>query len=138
MQSMNSCEAITFCATEMIHFLYFLFTHVTILCALVSYMEFNFILISSHVTSDRTRGIGFKLCQGRLSWMLGNTTSQRVIRHWHRLPSKVVVSPTLEVFKELLDVVLRVMVQWEILVIGGQLDWMILEIFSNLGHSMIL
>jgi len=65
MQSMNSCEAITFCATEMIHFLYFLFTHVTILCALVSYMEFNFILISSHVTSDRTRGIGFKLCQGR-------------------------------------------------------------------------
>ena len=47
-------------------------------------------------------------------------------------------SPTLEVFKEHLDIVLRDMVQWELFVLGGLLDWMILEVFSNLGDSMIL
>ena len=36
------------------------------------------------------------------------------------------------------DVVLRDVVSWEILVIDGWLDWMILEVFSNLGDSMIL
>lgn len=29
-------------------------------------------------------------------------------------------------------------VTWEILLIGGRLGWMILEVFSNLGNSMIL
>jgi len=38
----------------------------------------------------------------------------------------------------LLDVVLREMVEWEILVVGGWLDWMTLEIFSSLGDSMLL
>ena len=35
-----------------------------------------------------------------------------------------------------LDVVLREVVYWEILVVGGWLDWMILVAFSNLGDSM--
>ena len=35
-------------------------------------------------------------------------------------------------------VVLRDVVYWEILMIGEQLDWMILEVFSNFGNSMIL
>jgi len=50
----------------------------------------------------------------------------------------VEVLPTLEVFKECLDVVLRDVAQWELLVIGGQLDWGILQVFSNLGDSVIL
>ena len=32
----------------------------------------------------------------------------------------------------------KCMVWWEILVIGGWLYWMILEVFSNLGDSMSL
>ena len=46
-------------------------------------------------------------------------------------------SSSLEMFKKCLYVVPRDMVYWEILMVGGQLDWMILEVFSNLGDSII-
>ena len=75
--------------------------------------------LTSHMTSNRTRGNGLKLHQAR--FMLDVWKNFCLARHWNRLLRMVVELPFLEVFKKSSNVILRDMVQWGN--IGGR--WMV-------------
>ena len=63
--------------------------------------------------SDRRRGNGFKLRQGRFRLGIRRKFfTQRVMTHWNRLPKEAVNAPSLEAFKARLDVALGSLVCW--------------------------
>ena len=63
------------------------------------------------VDSDKTRGNGFKLEQGRFRLDIRRKFS-RVVTHWNGLLKEAVDAPSLEAFKARLDVTLGILVQW--------------------------
>jgi len=58
----------------------------------------------TRVCSDRTRGNGFRMKEGRFRLDIRKKFfTMSVVRPWHRLPKEVVDAPSLETFRVRLD-----------------------------------
>lgn len=77
------------------------------------------ILRARNVLSDRTRGIGHKLKYRNFHLNTRVIFTLRVVEQWNRLPKKVVESPSLEILKACLDVILCSLLQVNLLAQGG-------------------
>jgi len=69
------------------------------------------ICLFSQVSRDRMKEKGLKLHHGRFrSDIRKNFFTDRVVKHWNRLPREVVQSPSMEVSKRGVDVALTAMI----------------------------
>jgi len=76
----------------------------------------------TRVCSDRRRGNGYKLKEGRFrSDIRKKFFPMRVVKHWPRMPREAVAAPSLAVFKARLDGALSNLVWWKmsLLMAGG-------------------
>ena len=85
------------------------------LIALFKYLKGDYsksgVGLLSLMTCNRMWGNGLKLRKGRFSLDIRKNFTERVIKHWNRLPREVVESLSLNVFKNHSDMVLRNVIQ---------------------------
>ena len=89
--------------------------------------------------SDRTRGNGFKLKEGKFRFVVRKTFfTQSSIKCWHGLPREVVDALPLKAFKARLDGTLGNLPWWgAALPMAGGWNCVIVNVSSNLSYSVL-